>query len=297
MDVHFHLGVGDREEENISGFHPLFQEGFIGRVDRLYRALLTNQPSVNEEYLGKPSLLFQTGLQEKPLQAQVPPFVLVGTEEAVPGFPPINLEEAVSRVLHRFVEEDLPTIRMEGESHGRVGKGHAAKEGADAPALGGDAPEEVASGGKVVEELLHPKPGPSHEGLLLWPLQEVPSLHLYPVTGGVSPLGGEEGEPGDLRNARQGLSPEPQGGHCLQILHLPDLGGRVTLDGQRELFRSHPLSIVLHLDQPSPPLFEAHLHPLRSGVQGVFHQLLHHGEGVFDHLPGRDLAGDLRRQF
>ncbi len=54
--------------------------------------------------------------------------------------------------------------------------------------------------------------------------------------------------------------------------------------------------VIRDLDKLASPVLLLDIHPCRPGVQRVLHQFLHHRRRTLHDLPGRNLAGDLRRQ-
>ena len=71
---------------------------------------------------------------------------------------------------------------------------------------------------------------------------------------------------------------------------MADLARGVPVERQERILPAHPATVIGHADLGLPPVAEGDVDPARPRVEGVLHQLLHHGGGPLHDLTGRDLV-------
>src|SRR4051812_37110370 len=81
----------------------------------------------------------------------------------------------------------------------------------------------------------------------------------------------------------QRLATEPERANPQEIL-VVELGGRVTIDRQREIAMGHAAAIVGDADPASAAAIGKNVDPAGTSVDRVLHQLLDYARGTFDHL-------------
>jgi len=101
---------------------------------------------------------------------------------------------------------------------------------------------------------------------------------------------------GDRGDARQCLPAKTERRDGGEILRAPDLAGRVALDGQLGVRRSHSLAVILDADQPFAAQLQGHRYAHGARVESVLDQLLDCRRGALDHLAGCNLVGKPGRQ-
>jgi len=150
------------------------------------------------------------------------------------------------------------------------------------------AAQELAPRGDVVEQLAHVHArahGTRRRGRIRLAGGELPGLR---VSGGAR----AQGQVGDRGDRGQGLAPEAQGGHRLQLRQGGDLAGRMALQGQWQLVGRDAVAVVGHQDAADAAAVQADFDGPGAGVQGVFQQFLQHGGGAFDDFARGDLADE-----
>ena len=158
--------------------------------------------------------------------------------------------------------------------------------------LGALRPQEPPPGRHVVEEVRHVHRRPDRVAGRL----RVAALSAHPPAGVRAGRARGKGEPRHRRDARERLAPEPEARDPEEVVDGGDLARRVTLEGEGEVRAPDPDPVVGHPDPPGAARLELDGDGARPRVQAVLDELLHHRRGPFDHLPGRELARDLRRE-
>ena len=174
----------------------------------------------------------------------------------------------------------------------RAGEGEAPNDVRHVLELGALRPQEPPPGRHVVEEILHVHRRPRRVTGRL----RVAALSAHPPAGVLAGRARGEGEPRHRRDARERLAPEPETGDPKEVVDGGDLARRMALEGEGEFRAPDPAPVVGHPDPPGAARLELDGDGARPRVQAVLDELLHHRRGPFDHLPGRELARDLRRQ-
>ncbi len=98
---------------------------------------------------------------------------------------------------------------------------------------------------------------------------------------------GGDREPADRTDRGQGLAAKAQR-HDRHQIAVGQLGGGVTLDGEREILRRHAATVVDDAQQPAPTGLDLHGDRARAGVDGVLDQFLHGRGRPLHHLAGGD---------
>ena len=163
-----------------------------------------------------------------------------------------------------------------------MGQGQVLHEAADRRRLGAVLLHEFQPGGGIVKQVPHCD-GSALRRTGFLNLSRHASLQGE--NGGVLPVGPRGNlHPADGGNGRQGLAPEAQGADGGQILRMPQFAGGVAEEGGGQFPGGNTAAVVSDPDEAhaAPPQF--HHNGGGSGINGVFHQLLHHAGGALYHL-------------
>ena len=97
---------------------------------------------------------------------------------------------------------------------------------------------------------------------------------------------GEDGEVGDVADARERLSAEAKGGDGLEVFKRGDFGGREALADDLQVLHADAVAVVLDLQQLEAPFLRSDLDAGGTSVQAVLQQLFHGVGRANDDLPG-----------
>src|SRR5215471_9141221 len=106
----------------------------------------------------------------------------------------------------------------------------------------------------------------------------------------VLPRAGAYLEAAHRADGGQRLAPEAQGGDGVEIGLVGDLRGGVALEREVEIDGAHAHPVIAHPDELTARILELDADGRGMGVDGVLHQLLHHGGGTLHDLSGGDLV-------
>ena len=154
--------------------------------------------------------------------------------------------------------------------------------------------EEFEPRRRRVEEIAHLDPGAGGERGGAGAADR-PPFDRDDVRLGRAPGAAGDGEAADRADRGQRLAAETERVDPRQIV-VRQLGGRVPLDRQRELFRRHAASVVGDRDQRPPAVAQHHVDAPRAGVDRVLDQLLDRRGGALHHLARGDAVDQGRRQ-
>ena len=149
---------------------------------------------------------------------------------------------------------------------------------------------EFQPGRGVVKEVRHPDGG-ALRGALLPDRLHVSALTMDGGTYGILRPPGQHIHPADGGNGRQSLAAEAKGPDFGQILRRAELAGGVAQKGGGQLLRRDAAAVVRHPDQAHAAPLDLHHDGGGSGVDGIFHQLLHNGGRPLHHLACGDEVG------
>ena len=125
---------------------------------------------------------------------------------------------------------------------------------------------------------------------------DLPALgHQAPAAGGPGGAG-DKLQAAHRGNAGEGLAPEAQGGDVQEIFFPADFAGGVAQERQGGILGGHAGAVVHHPDTAAAPLLDFHGDVAGLGVQGIFHQFLHHRGRPRDHLARGNAGGRLTVQ-
>ena len=161
-------------------------------------------------------------------------------------------------------------------------------------ALGFFAPQKLAAGRQIVEQLAH---------LDARSRRVAGGFHFRdfsPVQDDLRGLGrtgvaftGRQREPADAGDARQRFTAKAHRRNGLQILRSLDFAGGVSFQAKQRVVPAHPHAVVRDANQAAAASLDFHRDAARLRVERVFDQFLDHTGGALDHFAGGDLVGDL----
>ena len=108
------------------------------------------------------------------------------------------------------------------------------------------------------------------------------------VTRRRTPGSRDEPERGHGGDCREGLAAKAVAVDVHEVATSIQLASRVAFQRQARVRGPHPAAVIGHRDAVSPTPANFQPDPAGAGIQGVFHQFLHHRGGTFHDLPRRD---------
>jgi hypothetical protein len=94
-------------------------------------------------------------------------------------------------------------------------------------------------------------------------------------------------------DTRQSLPPEPVRHEALEVVKLPELGGRVSGAQQREIGAIDTVAVIGDLDELEASFLQGELDGGRTGVERVFNELLDRvGWAMYDLLRETNVGGN-----
>ncbi len=184
-------------------------------------------------------------------------------------------------------------LMPDGEAHIGPGQGVAAYGLQAVGQLGALALEEFAACRGVEEKLAHLHAGALRAGG--GHQLAAAGVQTEGVLGALAAAG--QGHLGHRADGGQGLAAKTHGGHRLQLVQVADLAGGVALERQGQLLGRDAAAVVLHHDGAHAAAHELDIDLAGAGVQGVVHQLAHHGGRALHHLASGDLADQFIGEF
>ncbi|MNC14407.1 hypothetical protein D3C75_621840 [compost metagenome] len=95
----------------------------------------------------------------------------------------------------------------------------------------------------------------------------------------------------------QRLAPEAQGPDVEQILAGENLAGGMALERPFQIIRTDAAAVIRNPDQSESAVLHGNVNPGASGIDGILHQLLHHGGRTLHNLSRRNLIGNVVIQY
>jgi hypothetical protein len=92
----------------------------------------------------------------------------------------------------------------------------------------------------------------------------------------------------DGSDRRERLSTKTERSNPIQVLNRPNLAGGVAIEATFRVRSAHAAAVVYDLDERTPCVFDNELDGRRSGIDGVFDQLLRDRRGALNDLSSRD---------
>ena len=146
-------------------------------------------------------------------------------------------------------------------------------------------PQKLSPAGNVGKKLAHLDAGSRRTARPAGPHHFTPIDDDFRALHGIR-LPRLQGETADGSDAGQGLAAETKGLDFHQVPRIPDLAGGMPLQRQQGVLRPHPTPVVEDPDQGTSTPLHRDFDFFRTGIQGIFHQLLDHRGRPFHHLSG-----------
>jgi len=197
------------------------------------------------------------------------------------------------RSVHR-----LPAVGAERERHRGIRQGRLRDDHGDGAGFGLDRCEELSPGRRRLEEALdeHVRPaGP--RGDLPGGLAAVVASNAHRGRVGARAIRGGQGQLRDRGDRGQRLPSESVRRDAREIVVGRDLRGRMALERQPRVLRSHARAVVANEDPVNSAAIDLDVDPRRPRVEGVLHELLDRRSGPLDDLARGDSVDHGARQF
>ena len=295
MHIDVHLIRRHFEKQKAHRLPPDHLQPPVRLGQRMLNRPVLDPPPVDEQILRLPRRPALIGMPRVPPQPQLR-LVPVHRDHPPPQFRPEQLLDPVPQVIHRRQFEHKLLVVPQSEMHPRMGQRNPRELLADMRELRRLRLQELPPHRRVQKQSPHVDLRPRRRPARPWFLDD-PSLDLdlrpHLQLGRTRP----QPERRHLRNRRQRLPPEPHRLHAEQIIRLGQLARRVRRDRQFDVFRVDPAAVVDDANQLRAPLLALDIDPRSPGIHGILEQLLHHARGTLDHLAGRDLVDQRRRQL
>ncbi len=193
------------------------------------------------------------------------------------------------RCRGKRIDGRIVGIEFEGDL--RIAQRHTLELGADLRRRSRAFVEEAAARRHVVEKVAHEKlrPHRTHDRFLG---HELSAVDLGAGAHFVALLARAQL---DLRHGgdrRERLAAEAERRERIDVVHGRNLAGGMAVESHARVDGRHAAAVVDDLYQVFAAVAEVDLHTPGTGVDGVFHHLLHDRRRAVDHLAGRDLVGD-----
>ena len=294
MDVHVHLPERQVNVEHTPRKFPLHLPVGISLLQRGGQQRGLDEPPAAEKRLHGPGPTPRQRLCDKSPDRHT--LAAVHTDQTLGELPPpggVNGGDQLA--VPRRVELLLPVPDVL-DGHVRTAQSHLLEQGAHSGRLRAVALHELLPGGRVEKEVPDQKRGPLRTPGGLHrpghaPLQGEGRPHVRPL------LPGEGLQAADGGNRRQSLPPKAQRADCGQVPGIPELAGGMAEKGGGKLLRRDAAPVVRHPDKGHAPPLNLHHHRRRTGVHGVFHQLLDHTCRTLHHLTGGNQVRHMGREL
>ncbi len=319
MNVHVHPARVHVEKQRKERERLVRQQLVVGFPDGVAEVPVLYIPAVHEqELVGLSALATGPGVDDEATHREFVKPVLDGDEHTVL----IDLKQ-IGNSLEQRLEGVSERGRMLGEMWGRgvrrfalcggqvvqhpvlmlhlerdagMGEGQRPKDVREMLELRGRRLQEVSARGHVVKQVSNRDRSAPRECTRA-NVHEVSPVDPYLRTDVVFDALGLQFNPGDGRDRRQRLSPEPERTDPIEVVNLPDLAGRVTLEAAAGVRAAHAASVVDHLNERAASIFDHELNRRCSSVDRVFDQFFRDRRRTLDDLPRRDLVGERVRHL
>ena len=284
--VHVHGGERHRDVQHAGGEPAHHDLVAVGLLQSGGQGFGPDQPVIDKEDLIRPGAPGGGGPGDIAGNRQLLPFAL-HRDHLPRGLP---AQDAVDGGQKRPVAGGLKLLfpvldQPEGDL--RMGQGLLLHGACHRGGLHRIPLHKLHAGRGVVEQVPHHNGG-AHRAAGALTGQELAGLQ--PEAGALGVLGGtgQQIHPAHSGCGRQGLAAEAQGADGLQVLLPAELGGGMAQKGRLGVLPAHAAAVVADPEEGHAAVLDLDGDGLRTGVYGIFHQLLHHRGGPLHDLAGRD---------
>ena len=297
VDVDVHGGGVELEVYDAGREAPGEQGAAIGLLDGGLEQLALYVPAVHEEILRAPAAAPGGGRARK--AADPHRLAVEAGGDGQHGAGEVAAEQGVHRALRAAVaggEELLAAVAY--AAHGDVGaaQGAAQRRREAGRALGPVALQELAPGGRVVEEAAHGDARALGRAGLVH-LADVAGVEAHVRALARAALAGGELDVRDAGDGGQGLAAEAERAYALEAALVGELAGGVAQEGDPGVLGGHPAAVVGHADELRAAAGEFYRYVARPGVHGVLNELLHRRGRALHHLARRNQVGDVGGEY
>ena len=286
MDVDIHRRHRQCHGEDTAGELALHDLVAVALLQGRCQQLGLDEPAVDEEYLHGPGPPAHEGLGDEAGHLHLTAPALHRSQ--APGEVPAQggIDGGLQLPVAGGVE-GFGAVLDEFERNIRMGQGQMLHESRHGGGLGAVLLHEFQPGGGVVKQVPDDDGGPLRCAGLLHGAGHAP-LQVQRGAGSGPLLPGQNIGAADGGDGRQSLTPEAQGADPAQVLGGAQLAGGVAEERGGQLLRGDAAAVVRHPDEAHAAPLELHRHGGAMGVDGIFHQFLHHAGRPFDDLTGGD---------
>ena len=282
--VHVHVDRRrvDFEIETVKGLRLAVHHVLIGGAHGVREKLVAHEAAVHEKVLVLRAGLADHGKAHEPRQ---PNAVAKGVHRSavLPEFLRKHCRDAGFGRLGRE-RQHVAAVCHDAEPRLGVRERQALDLREDMRRFGRVRLHELASGGGLVEEVADFDAGSGTSGRGRHaPFLPLPGVRIFRRAA-------PDRHGGNGVNARQGLASEAERHHLFEFEKVADLARRVPHDGERKVVLRDPRAVVGHDEALETAPVHADFDVGGARVERIFHELLHHRSGPFDHFAGRDLA-------
>jgi hypothetical protein len=217
-----------------------------GCADRMGQPLVEDGPPIDETELPGPIAPRVGRQRHHSFDPHACRFSLEAPELFGDRRPEDSVDPGLEVERHGQVE-DHAFVRLETESHSRVGQSETGQRLGDGPPFRGLGTHEFTTRGHVVEQVPNPREGPRVPGhrfpAIQRPTEQVdPPSDIFVDVAGAHAESAHRGDRGDR------FSPESESTDRTQIPASGDLAGRMPLHGQGEFANGNSVAVVLDDD-------------------------------------------------
>jgi len=288
MHVHVQI-VGRHLEENQHRREAPVREHFaIGAQRGVGQLPVAHRPSVDEEPHRLCSAIRDVGRPCEAMGANAAHAGVEGSEAPAQLATERLLGARREGLARRQLQQGaLPLAKREGDVQARHRQAQHRVQRVGQ--LGGRAFDELPPRRHIPEQIAHLDGGAARRSRVL-DGDDAPAVDLDPRSGERALLAGEQDEARDRRDRGQRLAAKAIAADGEEVVLAAQLGGGVALQREPRVGALHAAAVVAHPNQLAPAVEEIDLHPLRTGIERVLHQLLHHRRRPLDHLARGDLV-------
>ncbi len=292
MHVHIHAPRIDREPQRIRRLPVVVQHVAIGLAQCMREHAIAHEASVDEDVLSA-ALRGIRGAHREAADPRV-----------------TGRHVHARRVRHEVVAQDrlhtrLPSALLQAvhgaavvvqrEAHVRMRERDAAEGLVAVTPFGGIGAQELASRGRVEEELLHGHARAGRE-CCRRDGRDRPALNLDAPSVRLAHGARGERHTRDRRDRRQCLAAKTQCRDAFEVGGRAELGRGMPRQRERQLLARDAATVVHHADALHAAAGDVDLDLRRAGIERVLEQLLQHRARPLDDLAGGDLADQEIRQ-
>ena len=294
MDIHIHHFGRQRHMEDTAGELALHHLIFIGFLQRRRQKLGLHKAPVDEQHLLAAAAVTVKGLGDEAahLHIAAAPFNRQQGQGKIAPHGGVN--GGIELPVTGSVECFLPVAdELEGDMG--MAQRQMLHHTGDGGALSAVLFHELHAGGRVIEEVADAD-GSALRRTCLRHILRCAALNVERAARRTALGAGENVHAADGGNGSQRLTAKAQCADGAQIIGSAELTGGVAQKGRGQLVMGDAAAVVADADIGHAAVLNLHHNGRASGVNGVFHQLLHHTGGTLHHLACGNQVRHMGRQ-